>query len=94
MEEVILRSWRDAYPLLKKSIGLELDFANIKQNHMTSLGGSLELLEEIGSKESISIEGRLKSFQNESPEDIYTGTEYNTQEGKQDDAKFLEAAAS
>jgi len=74
MDEVILRSWRDAFPLLKKSISFECDFANITHKHMAKLGRSLELLDIIGDKESISMDGRLVALRNMNPEDIYTGS--------------------
>ena len=57
MEEVTLRSWRDAFPLLRKSIQFEGDFAAINQKHMAQLDRSLDLLDIIGQKESISLEG-------------------------------------
>ncbi|KAL7534305.1 hypothetical protein ACHAXR_009194, partial [Thalassiosira sp. AJA248-18] len=73
MDEVILRSWRDAFPLLKKSISFEVEYAAIQQRHMVDLVGSLELLEVIGNEESISDDGRLEMFQKMNPEDVYTG---------------------
>lgn len=74
MDEVIRRSWRDAFPLLKKSIEFECDFASITHAHMSKLGKSLELLDSIGEKESIAANGRLEKIRNRNPEDIYTGS--------------------
>eukprot|EP00571_Detonula_confervacea_P010031 CAMPEP_0172304250 /NCGR_PEP_ID=MMETSP1058-20130122/5674_1 /TAXON_ID=83371 /ORGANISM="Detonula confervacea, Strain CCMP 353" /LENGTH=637 /DNA_ID=CAMNT_0013015393 /DNA_START=79 /DNA_END=1992 /DNA_ORIENTATION=- len=76
MDEVILRSWRDAFPLLKKSIRFEGDFAAINQKHMAELGRSLELLDVIGEKEQIPVDGRLEVLQNMNPEDIYSGSAF------------------
>lgn len=74
MEEVILRSWRDAFPLLKKSIMFEGDFAAIYQKHMAELGQSLEILDVIGEKEKVSMDGRLEVLENMNPEDIDSGS--------------------
>lgn len=41
MDEVIIRSYRDAFPLLKRSISFEGDFAAINQEHMAKLGARL-----------------------------------------------------
>lgn len=73
MDELIRRSWRDAFPLLKKSIQFECDFASITYAHVSKLGKSLELLNSIGEKESIAAKGRLEKIRNRNPEDIYTG---------------------
>lgn len=74
IEELTLRSWRDAYPLLRKSIQFEGDFAAINQIHMSCLDRSLDLLDVIGQKESISMEGRLEDLEKLDPKYIYTGS--------------------
>jgi hypothetical protein len=73
MDEVVLRSWRDAFPLLRKSIEFEVAFAAVNQKNMVKLDAPLRLLEIIGSRESVEREGRLATFENCNPEDIYTG---------------------
>jgi hypothetical protein len=73
LDEVVLRSWRDAFPLLRMSIKSEVSFASVNQEHLIKLGESLRLLEVIGSKEWIEAEGRLATFVDCNPEDIYTG---------------------
>jgi len=73
MDEAVRRSWRDAFPLLRKSIGFECDFAGIASAHMAKLGRSLELLDVIGDRESIAADGRLDEIRSMNPEDIYTG---------------------
>ena len=74
MDEVIIRSWRDAFPLLKRSIFFENDFAAIQHEHMTKLSGSMEALDIIGEKEHISMDGRMELFRDMNPEDMYTGS--------------------
>ena len=74
MDEVTLRAWRDAFPLLKKSVVFESDFADINYRHMAKLGQTLELINAIGREEKVDLEGRLDSLETKSPEDIYTGT--------------------
>jgi hypothetical protein len=74
MEEIVRRSWRDAFPLLTKSVSFEMDFAAIKQEHMAKLGKSSALLYVVGDKESISLDGRLSDLKNMKPEDMYTGS--------------------
>lgn len=81
MDEVIVRSYRDVFPLLKKSISLEGDFAAINHKHMAKLGGSLELLKSIGEKETLG-KSRLEEFQNMNPEDIYTGSGIRYSQGE------------
>jgi len=76
MEEVTLRSWRDAFPLLKKSIMFECDFATITHLHMAKLSKSLELLDTIADKESIATNGRLEKIRSKDPENIYTGSRF------------------
>lgn len=73
MDEVVLRSWRDAFPLLRKSIEFEVAFAAVNQEHMVKLDAPLRLLEIIGSRESVEREGQLATFESCNPEDIYTG---------------------
>lgn len=72
LDEVLVRSWKDAYPLLNKSIRCEVDYAAIQQKHMSNLGATLEALDGIGQKKSVSMDGRLDQFQ-KNPEDLYTG---------------------
>ena len=74
MDEVTLRAWRDAFPLLKKSVVFESDFADINHRHMAKLGQTLELINAIGREEKVDLEGRLDSLETKSPEDIHTGT--------------------
>jgi len=74
MEEVILRSWHDAFPLLQKSIGFEVDFSNIMHKHMVQLGPMQAVLDVIREKESIEVDGRLESLKSANPGDIYTGS--------------------
>eukprot|EP00580_Thalassiosira_gravida_P007924 CAMPEP_0201635724 /NCGR_PEP_ID=MMETSP0493-20130528/8153_1 /ASSEMBLY_ACC=CAM_ASM_000838 /TAXON_ID=420259 /ORGANISM="Thalassiosira gravida, Strain GMp14c1" /LENGTH=737 /DNA_ID=CAMNT_0048107729 /DNA_START=45 /DNA_END=2258 /DNA_ORIENTATION=+ len=76
MEEVTLRSWRDAFPLLKKSIMFECDFATITHAHMAKLGKSLATLETVAAKESIAPNGRLEKIRSKDPENIYTGSRF------------------
>ncbi len=73
IEEVTLRSWRDAFPLLRKSIQFESDVSAINQKHMVHLGRSLDMLDIIGQKESIAMEGRLEDLEKLDPEKIFTG---------------------
>jgi hypothetical protein len=73
LDEVVIRSWRDAFPLLRMSIESEVSFACVNQEHLAKLCESLRLLEIIGNKEFIETEGRLATFDNCNPEDIYTG---------------------
>jgi hypothetical protein len=80
LDEVVLRSWRDAFPLLRKSIISELSFAAVNQEHLVRLGESLAMLDMIGSEESIETEGRLTTFDNCNPEDIYTGVKKDHEE--------------
>jgi hypothetical protein len=73
LDEVVRRSWRDALPLLRKSIKFEVEFAAVNQEHMVKLGAPLKLLEIIGTKNSVKTDGRLASFEKGNLEDIYTG---------------------
>ncbi len=74
IEEVTLRAWRDAFPLLRKSIKFEGDYAAINQKHMVHLERSLDMLDIIGQKESILFEGRLVDLEKSYPETFYTGS--------------------
>lgn len=85
MEEVTLRSWRDAFPLLRKSIQFEGDFAAINQKHMAHLDRSLDLLDIIGQKESISLVGRLEDFEKLDPRKFYTGSKEKYDDEHDDD---------
>ena len=73
LDEVVLRAWRDALPLLRKSIKSEVAFAAVAQEHVDKLGAPLKLLEIIGSRESVTTEGRLTAYENSNIEDYYTG---------------------
>lgn len=73
LDEVVLRAWRDALPLLRKSIKSEVAFAAVAQEHVEKLGAPLKLLEIIGSRESVTTEGRLTAYENSNIEDYYTG---------------------
>ena len=73
LDEVVRRSWRDALPLLRKSIKFEVAFAAVNQEHLVKLGAPLKLLEIIGTRDSVKTEGRLATFENCNVEDIYTG---------------------
>lgn len=73
LDEVVLRSWRDALPLLRKSIKSEVAFVAKTQEHMEKLGAPLKLLEIIGGRETVTPEGRLTAFESCNIEDIYTG---------------------
>lgn len=85
MEEVTLRSWRDAFPLLRKSIQYEGDFAAINQKHMAHLDRSLDLLDIIGQKESISPVGRLEEIEKFDPRKFYSGSKVLYDEEHDDD---------
>ena len=74
IEEVTLRAWRDAFPLLRKSIQFEGDYAAINQKHMVHLERSLDMLDIISQKESIPLEGRLVDLEKSYPENFYTGS--------------------
>ena len=71
MDEVTLNAWKDAFPLLKRSSLFEMKFAEINHRHAANLGHSLELLNVIGKKESIDINGRIESLEKQefNPED-------------------------
>ncbi len=84
IEEVTLRSWRDAFPLLRKSIQFEGDVSAINQKHMAHLDRSLDLLDIIGQKESIPLEGRLEDLEKLDPENIYTGANARSVEEEED----------
>lgn len=73
LDEVVRRAWRDALPLLRKSIKFEVAFAAVNQEHSMKLGAPLKLLEIIGTRDSAKTEGRLATFENCNVEDIYTG---------------------
>jgi len=79
MDEVILRAYRDAYPLLKKSVVFEGEYAEINHAHMMQLGKTLALLDVVGKKEDVDIDGRLKSLENDKPEDMFTGSKRKVQ---------------
>jgi len=74
MDEVVRRSWRDAFPLLRGSIVFESEFAAITHGHLTRLGESLEVLDRVGQAESIATEGRLELLRTTKiMEEIFTG---------------------
>ena len=73
LDEVVLRAWRDALPLLRKSIKSEVAFAAVAQEHVKKLGAPLKLLEIIGSRESVTTEGRLTAYESSNIQDYYTG---------------------
>ena len=79
MDEVILRAYRDAYPLLNKSVVFESEYAEINHAHMLQLSKTLALLDVVGKKEDIDIDGRLKSLENDTPEDMFTGSKRKVQ---------------
>jgi len=79
MDEVLLRAYRDAYPLLKKSVVFESEYAEINHAHMMQLSKTLALLDVVGKKEVIDIDGRLESLEKVKPEDMFTGSKRKVQ---------------
>lgn len=74
MDEVVRRSWRDAFPLLRGSISFEREFAAIAHGHMGRLSESLEVLDRVGEAESIATKGRLELLRTTKiMEEIFTG---------------------
>jgi hypothetical protein len=70
IDEIVHRSWRDAFLLLQKSVTYEIDFSSMQANVYGSLSATARKLNQAWAKESISSSHRLLSLASSSPEEI------------------------
>lgn len=70
IDEIVNRSWRDAYPLLQKTVAFETDFSSKQAKMYGDLSGAAAMLDRSSKKESISSSHRLLQLKNSSPEEL------------------------
>lgn len=70
IDEVVNRSWRDAYPLLQKSVAFETDFSSMQVKIYGGLSAAASKLDEASRKENISSSHRLLQLKNSTPEEL------------------------
>lgn len=80
IDEVVHRSWKDAYPLLQKTIDFECDFEASRAEIFAKLESTSQLAEAIGIKQKLDLEGRLQKIDCQGPDELYTGTKVWRQE--------------
>eukprot|EP00577_Skeletonema_sp_RCC1716_P007883 CAMPEP_0113415286 /NCGR_PEP_ID=MMETSP0013_2-20120614/24484_1 /TAXON_ID=2843 ORGANISM="Skeletonema costatum, Strain 1716" /NCGR_SAMPLE_ID=MMETSP0013_2 /ASSEMBLY_ACC=CAM_ASM_000158 /LENGTH=590 /DNA_ID=CAMNT_0000302229 /DNA_START=252 /DNA_END=2021 /DNA_ORIENTATION=- /assembly_acc=CAM_ASM_000158 len=70
IDEIVNRSWRDAYPLLQKSVAFETDLSSMQANIYGGLSAAATMLDHASRKESISSSHRLLQLKNSSPDEL------------------------
>eukprot|EP00574_Skeletonema_japonicum_P002184 CAMPEP_0201721666 /NCGR_PEP_ID=MMETSP0593-20130828/6285_1 /ASSEMBLY_ACC=CAM_ASM_000672 /TAXON_ID=267983 /ORGANISM="Skeletonema japonicum, Strain CCMP2506" /LENGTH=598 /DNA_ID=CAMNT_0048212525 /DNA_START=30 /DNA_END=1826 /DNA_ORIENTATION=- len=70
IDEIVNRSWRDAYPLLQKSVAFETDLSSMQAKMYAGLSGATTMLDQSSKKESLSSSHRLLQLKNSSPEEL------------------------
>ena len=70
IDEIVTRSWRDAFPLLEKSVTFETDLSSMQAKLYGDLSTAGTMLVEAARKESISSSHRLLQLKNSSPEEL------------------------
>jgi membrane-associated HD superfamily phosphohydrolase len=75
LDEVVNRAWRDAFPLLHRTIHFDQDFSAMQAQMYLKLSGTIELLDLVGRNESASTTSRLQSLKTLHPEVMYSGEE-------------------
>ncbi len=70
IDEIVNRSWRDAYPLLQKSVAFETDLSSMQAKMYAGLSGAATMLDQSSKKESLSSSHRLLQLKNSSPEEL------------------------
>ena len=74
IDEVVHRSWVDAYPLLQKTIDFECDFEASRADIFAKLESTSQLAEAIGIKQGLDLEGRLQQIDCQDSDELYSGT--------------------
>ena len=70
IDEVVTRSYKDAYPLLQKSVAFEMDFSSLQAKMYGDLSAAATLLDQVSRKESLSSSHRLLQLKDSLPEEI------------------------
>eukprot|EP00985_Skeletonema_marinoi_P032386 scaffold39118_cov206-Skeletonema_marinoi.AAC.19 len=70
IDEIVNRSWRDAYPLLQKSVAFETDLSSMQAKMYGGLSAAATMLDHASRKESISSSHRLLQLKNSSPDEL------------------------
>ena len=70
IDEIVNRSWRDAYPLLQKSVAFETDLSSMQAKMYGGLSAAATMLDHASRKESISSSNRLLQLKNSSPDEL------------------------
>lgn len=70
IDEVVNRSWRDAFPLLQKTVTFETDLSSMQAKTYAGLGHAATMLDHSSKKESISSSHRLLQLKNSSPDEL------------------------
>jgi len=74
IDEVVHRSWVDAWPLLQKTIDFECDFEESRAAIFSKLESTSQLAEAIGIKQRLDVEGRLQKIDCQDVDELYSGT--------------------
>eukprot|EP00986_Skeletonema_menzelii_P017158 scaffold17923_cov147-Skeletonema_menzelii.AAC.2 len=70
IDEIVNRSWRDAYPLLQKSVTFDTDISSMQAKMYGDLKSAATMLDQASRKETISSSHRLLQLKNSSPEEL------------------------
>eukprot|EP00573_Skeletonema_grethae_P002179 CAMPEP_0201689128 /NCGR_PEP_ID=MMETSP0578-20130828/2760_1 /ASSEMBLY_ACC=CAM_ASM_000663 /TAXON_ID=267565 /ORGANISM="Skeletonema grethea, Strain CCMP 1804" /LENGTH=588 /DNA_ID=CAMNT_0048173655 /DNA_START=56 /DNA_END=1822 /DNA_ORIENTATION=+ len=70
IDEIVNRSWRDAYPLLQKTVAFETDFSTKQAKIYGGLSYAATMLDHTSKKESISSSHRLLQLKNSPPDEL------------------------
>eukprot|EP00984_Skeletonema_dohrnii_P026521 scaffold15880_cov113-Skeletonema_dohrnii-CCMP3373.AAC.5 len=70
IDEIVNRSWRDAYPLLQKSVAFETDLSSMQAEMYGGLSAAATMLDHASKKESLSSSHRLLQLKNSSPDEL------------------------
>ncbi len=70
IDEIVNRSWRDAFPLLQKSVTFETDLSSMQAKLYGGMTATATMLDQASRKESISSSHRLLLLKNSPPEEL------------------------
>jgi len=70
IDEIVNRSWRDAFPLLQKSVTFETNLSSMQAKLYDGMSATATMLDRVSRKESIPSSHRLLQLKNASPEEF------------------------